>query len=145
MARFKKIKSRQKRYVFNFFNNKTDPNPAAVIFKRFPLPEEVFIPCPNRSMFDEVDFEEIGKQNQIEIDKFLTIMWAHFTNRLSQIDYEMFARNCFDHFENFEFDEKIIKTVDDFFSLDVVVWTLITHDCRNYTMNPDLYINTVGE
>jgi hypothetical protein len=143
MARFKTFKQKEKRYVFDFLGNREDPEPAAVVFARFPLPDENFMPKVKGSVFDGINVNKLAKKDESETDKFLSAFMDHFTSNMAKVDYGYFARECFDHFENFYCDGKEIKTVDDFLSLNVEMMTLIAEDCRLYAQQKDEF--TLGE
>jgi hypothetical protein len=143
MARFKTLKQKEKRYTFDFLGNKDDPQPAAVVFARFPLPDETFMPKVKISMFDGLDFGKLGKKDTKEVEKFAAAFHEYYLGNMVKIDYEYFVRECIDHFEDFHSDGKEIKTVDDFLSLNVEMRTLIAHDCWQYAQQRDEF--TLGE
>jgi len=143
MARFKTLREKNKAYAFDFLGNLNDPNPAKVIFTRFPQPGENFMPRVKGSFFEGINLEKIAQKDGVELDKFIASFMDHFSASMAKIDYEYFARECFDRFENFESDGKEIKTVDDFLSLNVEMRTLIAHDCYKYAQEKDEF--TMGE
>ena len=143
MARFKTLRQKEKRYVFDFLGNRADPNPAAVVFARFPLPDESFMPRAKSSVFDGIDFSLVGKKNGKEIDRLISAFMDHFTSSISSVDHDYFARECFERFEDFHCDGKEIRTVDDFLSLNVEMRTLIAHDCLEYAKIRDEF--SLGE
>ena len=143
MARFRTLRIKEKRYVFNFLGNRQDPNPAAVVFARFPQAGENFIPKPENSIFNDINLDKFSKGDKSEMDKFLTAFMDNFSANITKVDYEYFARECFDCFENFECDGKEIKTIDDFLSLNIEMWTVIADDCYKYAQMKDEF--TMGE
>jgi len=143
MAKFRTVKTKEKRYVFDFLANRGDDNPAAVVFSRFPKMGEDFMPKIKSSVFDGIDLEKASKKDSAETEKFTTAIMAHFTGNFGKADYEYFSRECIDHFENFDFDGKEIKTVDDFIALPVELWMVIANDCYKYAMEKDEF--AVGE
>jgi len=143
MARFKTLRQKEKRYVFDFLGNRGDQNPAIAVFARFPLPDEKFMPKAGDSVFDGIDPEKIAKKDRDETGKFVSAFMAHFSANITKIDYGYFVRECIDHFENFESDGKEIKTVDDFMSLNIEMRTLIANDCYEYAQKRDEF--TMGE
>ena len=143
MARFKTLRQKEKRYVFDFFGNRNDPNPAAVVFARFPQPDENFMPKAKSSVFEGINFSLVGKKDGKEIDRLIAAFTEHFTANLNSVDWEYFARECFERFEDFYCDGKEIKTVDDFLSLNPEMMTLIARDCPEYAKSRDEF--TPGE
>ena len=143
MAIFKTLWQKDKRYPFGFLGNRDDESPAAVVFSRFPLPEENFMPKAKAHVFEGVDFAKLGNKDEGEIGKFASAFMEHFASSMAKVDYEYFARECFDRFENFYCDGKEIKTVDDFLSLGAEMMSLIAHDCYLYAQKRDEF--TLGE
>jgi len=143
MARFKTLRQKEKRYVFDFLANKGDGNPAAAVFARFPLPGENFAPKVSGSVFEGIDLEKFAKKDGAEMDKFVSAFMGHFSDNVNKVDYEYFVRECVDRFENFESDGREIKTVDDFLALNVEMRTLIADDCYKYAQQKDEF--TMGE
>jgi len=143
MACFRTLRQKEKRYVFNFLKNRKDPNPAAVVFARFPLPDENFMPKIKGNIYDGIKTDLLAKRDTAELDKFVSAFMEHYSNNISKVDYEYFARECFDHFENFESDGKQIKTVEDFLSLNIEMRTLIANDCYQYAQQKDEF--SMGE
>jgi len=143
MATFKTLKQKDKRYVFDFLGNRSDKSPAAAVFARFPLPEENFMPKAKGNVFEGLDFAKLGKKDEGEIEKFAAAFMDYYSSSTSKVDYEFFARECFDRFEDFYCDGKEIKTVDDFLSLNIEMMTLIAHDCYQYAQGRDEF--SMGE
>ena len=148
MARFKTLKQKEKRYVFDFFGNKGDTNPAVVVFDHFPQLGEDFMPKPKGSIYEGIDLEKVAKKDSAETEKFTSAFVEYFSANAAKVDYEYFARECIDHFENFECEDingnlKEVKTVADFLALNVEMWTLIAADCYKYAGTRDEF--TVGE
>jgi len=143
MAVFKTLKQKEKRYVFDFLGNRRDKNPAAAVFSRFPQPGEDFMPRVKASVFEGMDLNKISKKDDAEMEKFISAFMEHFSSNMTKIDYEYFLRECISHFENFECDDKEIKTIDDFLALNIEMRTLIAHDCYNYAQEKDEF--TMGE
>jgi len=143
MARFKTLRKKEKRYVFDFLGNRKDKNPAAAVFARFPLPDENFIPKANASVFAGIDFKKIGSKDEAEMDKMSFALTEHLSGNYARVDWEYFARECLEGFENFFSDGKEVKTVDDFLSLNPEMIALIAADCHKYARQADEF--TMGE
>lgn len=143
MANFKSLNAKQKDYAFDFFDNKSDPKPARVIFKRFPLPGESFIKKSTSSIFKDVDFKKIQGRDEAELERLTDSFMAFYVENAQKIDFERFAEECIDHFEDFFFDGVEIKTAADFAALPIEPRTIIVNDCHAYASRPDTF--TVGE
>jgi hypothetical protein len=143
MAEFKTLRKKEKRYVFDYLENRGAKSPAAVIFARFPLPGENFAPRPRRSVFSGLDLKKISQKNAEELDRLSAAFAEHYSANMAMVDYEAFGRECFEGFENFVSDGKEIKTPEDFFLLPPDLWTEIVKDCYEYAMQKDEF--TMGE
>jgi len=143
MARFKTLRQKEKRYIFDFLGNRQDPKPAAAVFARFPQTGENFIPKPKAALFDGIDKKKFVAGDEKEQDKFLSSFLEHIATEITSVDYEYFIRECVDRFEDFESDGKVISTVDDFFTLNIEMRSLIADDCYKYAMKKDEF--TMGE
>jgi hypothetical protein len=143
MARFKTLREKNKEYPFDFLGNRKDPNPAKVIFARFPQPDENFMPKVKRAIFEGVNLFKIAEKDPDELDKFVAAFMDSYSANMAKVDFEYFARECFERFEDFESDGRQIKTVDDFLSLNITMRTLIANDCYKYAQEKDEF--TMGE
>jgi hypothetical protein len=123
--------------VFDFFDNRSDPNPAAVVFEHFPLPDDNFKPPLRGKAFDGIDHALFMKGDKWESEKFLKTFSEHLAS--NKVDYAAFIRECVDHFEDFQFDGKEIITVDDFLGIGIEAWTLIADDCYQYALQRDKF------
>lgn len=143
MARFKTLRQKEKRYVFDFLGNREDPEPAAAVFARFPQPGEDFMPKVKRSVFEGINLERIAKRDDAEMDRFIAAFVDGYAANMAKVDREYFIRECVDHFENFSSDGKEIRTVNDFLSLPVEMRSVIADDCYRYAQQKDEF--TMGE
>ncbi|MDR0709714.1 MAG: hypothetical protein LBF77_06585 [Spirochaetaceae bacterium] len=143
MAQFKTLRKKAPRYVFDFLKNREDPEPAAVVFARFPQPGEDFTPRIPGTIFDGINAEALAKRDPEALDKFSNNFLDHFTKHMKKVDYGCFIRECADHFENFWSDGKEIKTIDDFTALPQEMWRVIAADCYQYASQKDEF--TMGE
>jgi len=143
MARFKTLREKNKKYAFDFLGNRDDPNPATVVFARFPQPDENFMPKVKRTVFEGINVDKLARKDNGELDKFIASFMDHFSANMLKVDFEYFARECFERFENFESDGKEIKTVEDFLTLNIEMRTLIANDCYKYAQEKDEF--TMGE
>jgi len=112
------IYQKDKNYIFKSFNNDKDENPASVIFKRFPYPDELF-PIGNQKNIMESkfvkEFENTNKAKEKLIEHIINNMIENISN--NRINYELFLSECVSHFENLIFDSQEIKTVKEFLNL----------------------------
>ncbi|MCL2294474.1 MAG: hypothetical protein FWC36_06395 [Spirochaetes bacterium] len=142
MAIFKSLNPKDKIYIFKAFDNDKDSNPAKAVFKRFPLPDETFIPEIKGSMFDDIDFTKV-RQNSNEMDKLIKQIMRYFSLNLAKVDYSKFLEECVDHFESFFFEDKEIKTVNDFIKLPVHLWVTIASELYDFAVKEEVF--TAGE
>ena len=148
MAVFKTLNAKRKEYVFNFLGNRQDPHPAKVVFSRFPLPAEAFIPPAGINVFDGIDMIKIAARDSEELQKLSKAFAAYIAANVAKIDYEAFIRECIDHFEDFFFADddgkpRAINTVDDFLLINRQAMAVITLDCYAYARKEDEF--TMGE
>jgi len=121
MAKFHSLNTKEKTYIFDYDKNKTDPAPAKVIFKRFPVTGESFI-----------DGETL-KENATAIE----------TNEVMKSYYLKFADECIETFTDFFVDEKEIKTATDILKISLDSFFAIMADIVKYAKKSDAF--TVGE
>jgi len=112
------IYQKDKTYIFKSFDNDKFENPAKVIFKRFPFSDELFPVANQKNIMDSKqfkDFENTSKAKEQLIEFVINTMIDNIT--ANRINYELFLKECISHFENLEFENKEIKTVNEFLSL----------------------------
>jgi len=142
MAIFKSLNPKEKTYIFSSFDNDKEKDPAKAVFKRFPFPNEIFIPELKGSLFDEIDFSKV-KQGSAEMEKMTKAIMKYFTQNMAKIDYEKFCEECIDHFESFFFGETEIKKVADFVKLPPHLWATIANELYEYAQKEEKF--TAGE
>lgn len=143
MAIFKSLSPKSEKYIFDFLDNREDENPATVVFKRFPLPAEDFIPEIESGALDGLDFQKLEKKDKAETKKLERNLITAMTSALKRIDYDAFLKECVSHFENFFFDGKEIKTVEDFSKISPYAFLPIAADCYQYARKSEEF--TMGE
>jgi hypothetical protein len=138
MAQFKTLRQKDKIYIFKVFDNEKSTNPAKVVFYRFPLSDELFPVASQKSIMDDIkDFDNKEKLVQHIIDVMVENITAN------RFDFTRFLNECIDHFEDFTYNEKEIKTLDDFLTLPIEAVEKITKDIYNYSKIEDKF--TMGE
>ena len=169
MAKIRVLKQKDKRYAFKALGNDVLKNPAAVIFKRFPQPAELFHTGISEILQDKLDIDITEFQNnKDESTKKLTNQMVDLiVNNLNaaKFNYRHFANECIEGFENFEFESENsesekkgflssffkkkknndlkIETVDDLFALPDEAIYKILDDCYFYSVQKDEF--TMGE
>ena len=117
MAKIKSLKIKNKTHVFTSYENDKDKNPAKVIFRRFPYANETFTPIDKKSIFQGIDINKITEEEtRLKIAENLI---GNFTESMikGNVDYKAFFAECVDCFENLEYENSKIITVDDFWQI----------------------------
>jgi hypothetical protein len=144
MAQFKTLKQKEKEYIFKVFGNEKSKNPAKAVFSRFPLSDELFPLASQKnimesSLINNLDNSKEAKEQLVKhiIDTMIENMTAN------RFDYIAFTKECIDHFEDFEYGDKKIKTVKDFLTLPQEAVQKISKDLYFYSKIEDEF--TMGE
>ena len=143
MANFKSLKVKEKKYIFDFFDNQKDPTPAYVEFCRFPLPGETFAVKAPKSLFSGINFERLQKADDKEVEKLSSTVMEFYIGNAQKIDFNRFVDECVSSFGDFIFNGKPVKSVADFKALGEEVFTIIANDLYKYASKPDTF--TAGE
>jgi hypothetical protein len=134
MAKFKSLSVKDKSYIFKVYGNEKQENPAKAVFKRFPFSDELFPVASQKSIMEDIkDFENKEKLVQHIIDTMVENITAN------RFDYEQFLKECIDHFEDLEYEDTEIKTVDNFLTLPSEAVEKITKDLYNYSKTEDKF------
>jgi hypothetical protein len=142
MARIKSVSIKAKRYVFDVMKNREEAAPMACVFRRFPLPDEDFPYAEPLDLSDEgvrtlaqtEDKEEALRQI---IDSFVPKFLENLKNK--RIDYQRFVRECIEKFEDIEYEDRQIATVEDFFSLPADLCYRLAQDAYLYATKRDVF------
>jgi hypothetical protein len=144
MAVFKSLKVKEKSYIFKVFGNEKSDNPAKAIFRRFPLSDELFPVASQKNVLESSivkDFDNTPEAKEKLVKNIIDIMIENIT--ANAFDYERFLNECVDHFEDFMYGKKEIKTVKDFLSLPAEAVFKIAKDLYFYSKIEDEF--TMGE
>jgi len=118
MSILKSIYQKEKTYIFKSFDNDKSENPAKVIFKRFPFADELFPIANQKNILESSlvkNFDNSQKSKEKLVEHIINIMIENIT--ANRIDYELFLKECINNFEDLIFNEKEIKTINDFLEL----------------------------
>jgi hypothetical protein len=148
VAVFKTLNAKKKEYAFDFLDNRKDPRPAKVVFRRFPLPGENFAPGPPAGAFDGIDMAALAARDRGELEKLSRALARHMSASASRVDHAAFMRECADGFLDFRFVDENgvateVRTVDDFLGINRQVMAAIAHDCYTYASREDEF--SMGE
>ena len=151
MAKLKPITLKKKVFPFTSFDNDKENNPAKIIFNRFPQSTESFIPIRD-DLFSGIDLSKLSesglKEKQLkEIQKEISNnLLSNFTKNYSAglIDYKSFFNECIDLFEDFEYGESKVITINDFWQiLPADAAEVIAREAYEYATQRDEF--TMGE
>jgi len=118
MAVLKSVKQKEKEFIFKSFGNDKSENPAKVIFSRFPFSDEVFPYANQKNVLDSSivkNFDNTAAAKEKLVEHIINSLVDNIT--ANRTNYELFLKECVDHFENLVFDDKEIKTVEEFIGL----------------------------
>jgi hypothetical protein len=144
MAQFKSLKVKEKEYIFKVFENEKTKNPAKAIFRRFPLSDELFPMASQKNVLESSlvkDFDNTPEAKEKLVKHIIDVMVENIT--ANRLDYIGFMEECIDHFEDFMYGEKKIKTVKDFLTLPPEAVQKIAKDLYFYSKTEDKF--TMGE
>jgi hypothetical protein len=144
MAVFKPLRQKEKVYIFRVFGNEKTPNPAKAVFVRFPMQDELFPLASQKNILESSlikDFDNTPEAKEQLVKHIIDIMIENMT--ANRFDYINFIKECIDHFEDFIYDNKEIKTVDDFLTLPQEAVQKIAKDLYLYSKVEDKF--TMGE
>ena len=118
MAKLLPLKIKNKTYTPIVFDNLKNEKPFKVLFKRFPLENEVFHNADSNNIMNNdfvknFDGSNAGKEKLISV--IIDNIIQNITNQ--NIDYHRFAKECIESFIDLEYDSKPIHTLKDFFTL----------------------------
>jgi hypothetical protein len=144
MANFKPLRTKEKSYIFKVFGNEKSSNPAKAVFSRFPMQDELFPLASQKSIMESSiikDFDNTENAKEKLVKHIIDTMIENMT--ANKFDYINFTKECIDHFEDFQYGSKKIKTVDDFLSLPQEAIFKIAKDLYFYSKVEDEF--TMGE
>jgi hypothetical protein len=144
MAIFRTLRQKEKAYIFKVFDNEKSGNPAKAVFLRFPLPDELFPMASQKNVLESSlmkDFDNTPEAKEKLVRNIIDIMIENIT--ANRFDHISFAKECIDHFEDFTYGDKDIKTVDDFLTLPPEAVQKIAKDLYFYSKMEDEF--SMGE
>jgi hypothetical protein len=144
MAQFKSLRVKEKSYIFKVFGNEKSDNPAKAVFNRFPLQDELFPVASQKNVLESSllqDFDNTAQAKEKLVKHIIDTMIENMT--ANRFDHEKFIKECIDHFEDFQYGEQEIKTVDDFLTLPAEAVQKIAKDLYFYSKTEDEF--TMGE
>jgi hypothetical protein len=144
MAVFKTLRQKEKTYIFKVFGNETSANPAKAVFTRFPLPDELYPAGAQKNIMESPqvkDFDNSQEAKKKLVEHIINAMVENIT--ANRFDHAAFLNECVDRFEDFVYNGKEIKSVDDFLSLPPEAVQKITNDLYFYSKTEDEF--TMGE
>ncbi|MDR2923444.1 MAG: hypothetical protein LBU85_08910 [Treponema sp.] len=144
MARLKSLRLKDKIFVFASYGNDKDENPAKIIFNRFPFGNETFARIDKKSIFEGVELEKIT-DSDVQKKAVDNIVNNYIENIVAgNVDYKHFFTECVDRFEDFEYDQSKIITINDFWQvLPPDAADTIAAEAYRYAMAKDEF--TMGE
>jgi len=140
MAKLLSIYQKDKTYIFNSFDNDKFENPAKVVFKRFPFPDEVFPLASQKNIMNSSvikNFENTSNAKEQLIDYIINTLIENIT--ANRFNHQLFLYECVSHFEDLIFDGKEIKTVQDFLNMPQDAVYKITQELYSYSKLEDLF------
>ncbi|MDR1159844.1 MAG: hypothetical protein LBK69_04380 [Syntrophomonadaceae bacterium] len=144
MSVLKSLRVKEKNYVFKVYGNEKNENPAKAVFSRFPMQEESFPVASQKSIMESSaikDFDNSQGAKEQLVKHVIDVMVENMTN--NRLDYIKFLTECVDHFEDFVYGNKKIKSVDDFLTLPQEAVEKIAKDLYFYSKTEDEF--TLGE
>ena len=139
MAILKSLKQKDKVYIFKSFENDKSDNPAKIIFNRFPLPDETFPTASQKNILDSTlikNFDNTQKSKEKLVELVVNTIVDNIT--ANRIDYRRFFNECISHIENLIYDNKDIKTIEEFFnSIPDEALFIIANEVYNYSKTND--------
>jgi hypothetical protein len=144
MAQFKPLRVKDKTYIFKVYGNEKSTNPAKAVFSRFPMTDELFPIASQKNIMESSvikNFDNTANAKEQLVKHIIDTMIENMTN--NRFDYIAFTKECIDHFENFMYGDKKIKSVDDFLKLPSEAVQKIAKDLYLYSKTEDEF--TMGE
>ena len=144
MAHLKSIKQKEKQYIFNAYGNSENENPAKAIFSRFPLQDEVFpVSNPKNVLESNIvkNFDNTQKAKEQLVEHIINTMIDNLT--ANRVNYNKFLEECVGRFENLIYDNREIKTINDFLTLPDEAVFKISQELYLYSKQEDEF--SMGE
>jgi len=136
----KSLKAKDKNYRFESFGNLESDSPAAIIFNRFPLPDELFYIAKMKSVIDSPLAKNLDKKGGKEkfVEHVIDVMVDNMA--AGRVDLRRFFRECVSHIENLVYEGQELKSVNDFFNiLPEEAAFVIAQECYFYSKESDVF------
>jgi hypothetical protein len=144
MAVFKSLRQKEKTYIFKVFGNEKSVNPAKAVFLRFPLQDELFPLAAQKNIMELPVIKKFDNSQEAREELVKHIINVIIENMTAnRFDHASFIRECIDHFEDFAYGDREIKTADDFLSLPQEAVQKIAKDIYLYSKIEDEF--SMGE
>jgi hypothetical protein len=144
MANLKSLRIKEKNYIFQVFGNEKSASPARAVFSRFPMPDELFPLASQKNILESPAVRDFDNNRQAKTELVKNIVDIMIENiAANRFDTAGFIRECIDHFEDFHYDSRKIKTAGDFLALPQEAVQKITRDLYLYSRTEDEF--TMGE
>ena len=138
--RIKSIRQKDKKYVFESFENDKHKELAVVYFKRFPLPDEMFPFGETKDLINPKEFIQASTSKKAQQDLLNKVMNNLINNIASQrVDYKRFLSECVERFENLEYEDNEIETVEQFANLPDEIVFVIATELYSYATTRDIF------
>jgi hypothetical protein len=140
MAVLKSIYQKEKTYIFKSFDNDKNENPAKIVFKRFPFPDEVFPLAAQKNVLESSVVKAFDNSNNAKealVEHIINTMIENIT--ANRINYNLFITECVDYFEELIYEDKEIKTIKDFLNLPELAVYKIAQEAYTYSKKEDTF------
>jgi hypothetical protein len=138
MSVLKSLRVKEKEYIFKSFKNDKAKNPGKAIFFRFPFTDEFFPLASQKNIMESSiikDFDNTPEGKEQLVKYIIEGMIKNISANV--FDYKTFLKECICNFENLEYDDKKIKTVDDFLTLPQSAIETISKELYLYSKAED--------
>jgi hypothetical protein len=144
MAVLMSLRQKEKTYIFKVFGNEKSEKPAKAVFARFPLPDESFPVASRKNVVESSlvkDFDNTHEAKEKLVKNIIDLIVENIA--AGRFDHIRFIKECVDHFEDFVYEGREIKTALDFLSLPPEAVYKIAGDMYFYSKVEDEF--TLGE
>ena len=139
--KIKSIRQKSKRYVFEAFENDRQEEPAAAVFRRFPLPDEMFpMGETTKNLISPKEFIQSGTSKKAQQELLNKVVNNLIDNIASQrIDYRRFMLACVERFDDLEYEDREIATVEQFLALPDEIVYVVGVELYAYASTRDVF------
>lgn len=114
--KLRSIKTKDKQFIFEAYDNKLSENPAKIIFRRFPFPDETYPIVESKTIMKSSELKNLGNDKAAQ-ERLVENIIDNIINNITanRIDLHKFFTECVERIEDLEYDGAPIKTVEHFF------------------------------